>query len=143
MNQNQPHTIVHAPGAFCNLSSHVSSLSIEWSADWIGGWRLGTADRFEPCHYQDLNGKPDLFVHSTDWFGMLRSASPWLDLLSAKSKSSAGAGDGQVGLVSRTKALELAAELFFIAHDDQELFCQRQQRLSVERVEKVISLLRD
>jgi AraC family transcriptional regulator len=43
----------------------------------------------------------------------------------------------------QAKALELAAELFFIAHDDQELFCRRQQRLSVERVEKVIALLRD
>ncbi len=42
----------------------------------------------------------------------------------------------------QAKALELAAELFFIAHNDQELFCHRQQRLSVERVEKVIALLR-
>jgi transcriptional regulator GlxA family with amidase domain len=39
--------------------------------------------------------------------------------------------------------LEPAAELFFIAHDDQELFCRRQQKLSVERVERVIALLRD
>jgi AraC family transcriptional regulator len=43
----------------------------------------------------------------------------------------------------QAKALELTAELFFIAQDDQELFCHRQQRLSVERVEKVIALLRD
>jgi AraC-like DNA-binding protein len=43
----------------------------------------------------------------------------------------------------QAKALELAAELFFIAHDDQELFCHRQQRLSGERVEKVIALLRE
>ena len=43
----------------------------------------------------------------------------------------------------QAKALELAAELFFIAQDDQELFCHRQQRLSVERVEKVIALLRE
>ncbi len=43
----------------------------------------------------------------------------------------------------QAKALELAAELFFIAQNDQELFCQRQQRLSAERVEKVIALLRD
>jgi AraC-like DNA-binding protein len=42
----------------------------------------------------------------------------------------------------QAKAMELAAELFFIAQDDQELFCHRQQRLSVERVEKVIALLR-
>ncbi len=43
----------------------------------------------------------------------------------------------------QAKALELAAELFFIAQSDQELFCHRQQRLSVERVEKVIALLRE
>ncbi|MFZ0828404.1 MAG: AraC family transcriptional regulator [Verrucomicrobiia bacterium] len=42
----------------------------------------------------------------------------------------------------RTKALELAAELFFPAPGNQELFCQRQQRLAAERVEKVIELLR-
>jgi AraC-like DNA-binding protein len=43
----------------------------------------------------------------------------------------------------QTKALELAAELFFLAPDERELFCQRQQRLSAERVEKVIALLRE
>ena len=42
----------------------------------------------------------------------------------------------------QAKALELAAELFFIAQDDQELFCQRHQRLSFERVDKAIALLR-
>ena len=40
------------------------------------------------------------------------------------------------------KALELAADLFFIAPDEQELFCQRQQRLASVRVEKVVALLR-
>jgi AraC-like DNA-binding protein len=43
----------------------------------------------------------------------------------------------------QTKALELAAELFFCAPGERELFCQRQQRLSAERVEKVIALLRE
>ena len=42
----------------------------------------------------------------------------------------------------QTKALELAAELFFLAPGERELFCQRHQRLSAERVEKVIALLR-
>jgi len=41
----------------------------------------------------------------------------------------------------QAKALEIAAELFFINPDHQELFCQRQNRLSAERVEKVIALL--
>jgi AraC-like DNA-binding protein len=43
----------------------------------------------------------------------------------------------------RAKALEVAAELFFVAPGEKELFCQRQQRLSTERVEKVIALLRE
>ena len=42
----------------------------------------------------------------------------------------------------QTKALELAAELFFRAPGERELFCQRHQRLSAERVEKAIALLR-
>ena len=43
----------------------------------------------------------------------------------------------------QAKALEVAAELFFVAPGEKELFCQRQQRLSAERVEKVIALLRE
>ena len=43
----------------------------------------------------------------------------------------------------QAKALEVAAELFFVTPDEQELFCQRQQRLASERVEKVIALLRE
>jgi AraC-like DNA-binding protein len=42
----------------------------------------------------------------------------------------------------QTKALELAAELFFRAPGNRELFCPRQKRLAAERVEKVIMLLR-
>ncbi len=52
-------------------------LTSDWAADWIGGWHLGTVDSFEPCNYEGIGGKPDLFVHNHDWFGMLRSASPW------------------------------------------------------------------
>jgi len=43
----------------------------------------------------------------------------------------------------QAKAMEVAAELFFVTPDEQELFCQRQKRLSSERVEKVIALLRE
>lgn len=42
----------------------------------------------------------------------------------------------------QAKALEVVADLFFLAPGGQEMFCQRQQRLSAERVEKVIALLR-
>jgi AraC-like DNA-binding protein len=43
----------------------------------------------------------------------------------------------------QAKALEVAAEFFFTAPGEQELFCQRQQRISAERVEKVITVLRE
>ena len=42
----------------------------------------------------------------------------------------------------QAKALEVAAALFFVAPGERELFCQRQQRLSAERVERVIAVLR-
>jgi len=43
----------------------------------------------------------------------------------------------------QAKALEVAAEFFFVAPGEQELFCQRQQRISAERVEKVVAVLRE
>ncbi len=43
----------------------------------------------------------------------------------------------------QAKALEVAAEFFFVAPGGQELFCQRQQQISAVRVEKVIALLRE
>jgi AraC-like DNA-binding protein len=43
----------------------------------------------------------------------------------------------------QAKALEVAAEFFFVAPGEQELFCQRQQRLSAERVEKAVAVLRE
>jgi AraC-like DNA-binding protein len=43
----------------------------------------------------------------------------------------------------QAKALEIAAEFFFIAPGEEELFCQRQQRLGAERVEKVVAVLRE
>lgn len=42
----------------------------------------------------------------------------------------------------RAKALEAAAEFFFVAKDNEELFCHRQKRLSTERTERVIALLK-
>jgi AraC family transcriptional regulator len=42
----------------------------------------------------------------------------------------------------QAKALEVAAEFFFVAPPEDELFCQRQHRLAAERVERVIAVLR-
>jgi AraC family transcriptional regulator len=41
----------------------------------------------------------------------------------------------------QAKALEAAAEFFFVAKDNHELFCHRAKRLSTERVEKVVAML--
>jgi AraC-like DNA-binding protein len=41
----------------------------------------------------------------------------------------------------QAKALEAAAEFFFVAQDNHELFCHRAKRLSDERTQKVISML--
>jgi AraC-like DNA-binding protein len=41
----------------------------------------------------------------------------------------------------RAKVLEIAAELFFLFPDEEEIFCQRQQRLAAERVSRVVELL--
>ena len=41
----------------------------------------------------------------------------------------------------QSKALELIVEFFFEPPEEQELFCARQQRVSKDRVEKVIALL--
>jgi AraC-like DNA-binding protein len=41
----------------------------------------------------------------------------------------------------QAKALEAAAEFFFVAQDHHELFCRRTQRLSSERIEKVVAIL--
>jgi AraC-like DNA-binding protein len=43
----------------------------------------------------------------------------------------------------QAKALEVAAEFFFTAPGEQELFCQRQQRISAERVDKIMAVLRE
>lgn len=42
----------------------------------------------------------------------------------------------------RAKALEAAAEFFFIPKENEELFCQRQKRQSTERAARVIVLLK-
>jgi AraC-like DNA-binding protein len=43
----------------------------------------------------------------------------------------------------QAKALEVASSLFYPARVDDELFCQRQKRLSRERVQNVIAILKE
>jgi AraC-like DNA-binding protein len=73
---------------------------------------------------------------------------PTLRLTSRQQQLLASLRDAPVLALARpvwyqAKALEVAAEFFFVAPGEQELFCQRQHRLAAERVEKVIALLRE
>jgi hypothetical protein len=56
------------------MASSGTALSCSWKEDWVGEWNLGAVDRFEPCNYEGAAGARDLFVHNTDWFGMIRAA---------------------------------------------------------------------
>jgi AraC-like DNA-binding protein len=49
---------------------------------------------------------------------------------------------GACGLWYRSKVLQLMVDFFFERRGDDELFCDRQKRLARERVDKVISILR-
>jgi AraC-like DNA-binding protein len=76
------------------------------------------------------------------------AVAPTMRLTSRQQQLLASLRDAPVLALAQTiwyqaKALEIAAEFFFVAPREQELFCQRQQRLAGERVEKVIALLRE
>jgi hypothetical protein len=61
------------------MRSGGNSLSCAWKVDWVGEWNLGAVDRFIPCNFEGAAGKRDLFVHNTNWFGMIK-ANPTLTL---------------------------------------------------------------
>ena len=54
------------------MISSGTGLSASFTGDWVGEWNLGGGDKFEVCDYQGVRGQPDLFVHNTDWFGMIQ-----------------------------------------------------------------------
>ena len=56
-----------------------TGLNCSWVQDWVGEWNLGGVDKFIACNYEGVDGQRDLFVHNTDWFGMIR-ATPALSL---------------------------------------------------------------
>jgi hypothetical protein len=49
-----------------------TTLNSSWREDWVGEWNLGPPDIFEPCNYEGVAGKPDLFVHNQNWLGLIR-----------------------------------------------------------------------
>ena len=57
------------------MISEGTTLSADWAADWVGEWNLGAVDRFAPCDFEGGSGRPDLFVHNHDWFGMISARS--------------------------------------------------------------------
>jgi IgA Peptidase M64/FG-GAP-like repeat len=61
------------------MISNGSSLTASWVVDWVGEWNLGSVDRFEPCDFEGVGGRRNLFVHNQDWFGMIK-ATPGLSL---------------------------------------------------------------
>lgn len=54
------------------LTSSSNALSGSWSADWVGGWNLGSPDKILPANYEGGAGKADIFIRNNEWFGMLR-----------------------------------------------------------------------
>ncbi len=53
------------------LRSTGSALKADFAADWVGEWNLGPADQFEAARFDGRRGQPSLFVHNTDWFGVI------------------------------------------------------------------------
>jgi len=54
------------------LMSSGTSLSGSWSADWVGGWNLGSVDKILVANYEGGAGKADIFIRNNEWFGLLR-----------------------------------------------------------------------
>jgi hypothetical protein len=52
------------------LSSGVG-LKADYVGDWVGEWNLGAVDAFEVAKMTGNAGQPQLYVHNTDWFGVI------------------------------------------------------------------------
>jgi hypothetical protein len=53
------------------LRSSGTALTADFAGDWVGEWNLGPADLFDVARFSGLKGQPNLFVHNTDWFGVI------------------------------------------------------------------------
>ena len=66
-----------------DLLSSGTGLAASFAGDWVGEWNLGPLDRFEVARFTSLRpspkrpsgGMPSLFVHNTDWFGVINGRS--------------------------------------------------------------------
>ncbi|MGZ0153174.1 M64 family metallopeptidase [Kribbella sp. WER1] len=53
------------------MLSSGTELKADYVGDWVGEWNLGAVDRFEPARMTGRSGRPQLYVHNTDWFGVV------------------------------------------------------------------------
>lgn len=53
------------------MTSAGHSLSASFQGDWVGEWNLGAVDKFEVADFVGVPGNPALYVHNTDWFGVI------------------------------------------------------------------------
>jgi hypothetical protein len=53
------------------MISSGTALSASFAGDWIGEWNLGSVDAFEVARFAGSSGQPHLYVHNTDWFGVI------------------------------------------------------------------------
>jgi hypothetical protein len=53
------------------MLSSGTDLKADYVGDWVGEWNLGAVDRFETARMTGRSGRPQLYVHNTDWFGVI------------------------------------------------------------------------
>jgi hypothetical protein len=53
------------------MRSSGTSLSADFVGDWVGEWNLGPADDFEVADFTGGVGEGHLYVHNTEWFGVI------------------------------------------------------------------------
>jgi hypothetical protein len=53
------------------MISSGTGLSASFAGDWVGEWNLGPVDAFEVARFSGKRGEPHLYVHNTDWFGVI------------------------------------------------------------------------
>jgi hypothetical protein len=53
------------------MLSSGTDLAADYLGDWVGEWNLGPVDAFEVARMTGASGQPQLYVHNTDWFGVI------------------------------------------------------------------------
>jgi hypothetical protein len=53
------------------MLSSGTDLQTDYVGDWVGEWNLGPVDAFKVANMTGGSGQPQLYVHNTDWFGVI------------------------------------------------------------------------